>query len=1112
MIGGLDELKSSLNNTINSTQNNKLKSNIDGSIKTINTLKKAMNFGAIYIGLRKGLSIAKDIGTEYVDMIETNNLFEVSLGKVVDQYGNLDKVQSQYYTQGIKFQNEMNEKLATNKKELMEYQSMYFSMFNSQLGTENKDKSYFMSEQLTKAGYDIASLYNLSVSDAMNKIKSGIAGQVESLRTIGIDVSESSLTKVLNDVGIDRSVQKLSYAEKEVARYIAIVEQAKQAQGDFAKTFEQPANQIKVFQNQLAELKQVAGSFIINTFGNILVYVNAIIMALKEILKSFANLFGYDLNTGGADLSTATGIDDLDKGLGSATKKAKELKKQLMGFDEINNIDPASKTSGSGSSGIATGVDDKLLNALKEWDNKMSSISGKAQEIRDKMLDWLGFTRDVNGNLKWAWKDMSSIAKVVSIIAGIIGGIYIIGKITKLVNWLKSLVTILKTGKGATTTFGMGLQTIGKASNSVKKFLGNLVTTTKLGIEQFKIFRKSGDSVTTALGKTGNAIWGLIPKWVKLTGGIAGTVASTVEAYKASKDLAEGTTTSEKAVLKLSGAMGGAAASGIMLSSAIGGALGAVAGLASPALAGYAAMIAYTFTLNDTISTTKNSIKTLSEEVETLKNKYDESIKSILSKRDASLHELETIKELRQELLELVDSNGKVIEGKETLAKYILGELSEALGEDFQLTGNQISVNGELIKSYDELASSIDEYISQQEKKIRAEAYEEIYKETLKQKIELQKKYNEAYEDYFNALNDVQKATFDAKNSTSALERAQASWNKTVAEGNLKQAKEQINDLGQELSDVETKLQEAKEGFSDTYNSMNDTVKTTGTEILNTTSSTFNSMRDYVIKYSPQIVDEYDNLGENSENAYTDNIEKIPEETKEVISKSAVEIKRNAPNVVSEASCLASQIEGTLNNIDTTEAGRQAVNGVAQGIDKNKNNNSLWNSIKSLKDVVVNSFKKAFDIHSPSKLMADLAQYIPSGIAEGIEDNTYQAVKSAKDMATKVSDATSANLNIGTFKELGNGIKISTNDFAVDTNQYIDYGAIRGQVQAQSNISMSSNIIQDIVQAIKEGMSESEVNVSIEAKTDEGTIVKKASQGFKDYVMQTGELPFPVPV
>ena len=419
MSGLSDEIGDNAEKSITKTnkvlnENNKQNKKIDFG----DAVKSTVKLGAIFGVLRKGFNTVKDITSASIDMIETTNLFEVQMGKVVDEYGNLDEAQSTYYTKAMAFQDEMNEKLATNKSEMQRYQAMYYGMLNSQLGSKNRDASYMMSESLTKAGYDIASLYNLDVETAMNKLKSGLAGQIESLRQIGIDVSEASLSKVLDQVGIERSVQQLSYAEKEVARYIAICQQAGKAQGDFARTFEQPANQIRVFQNQLLELKQVAGSFIVNAFGGILVYVNAIIMVIKEIIKSLASLFGYNLDVGGSNITASLGdvsdgVSDVGSGLGKATKQAKEFKKQLMGFDEINNIEPPTQSAGGGSSGggggISGGIDDKLLNSLKEWDNMMSKISGKAQEIRDKILDWLGVTDGSYDNLKRIWEIIQTI-------------------------------------------------------------------------------------------------------------------------------------------------------------------------------------------------------------------------------------------------------------------------------------------------------------------------------------------------------------------------------------------------------------------------------------------------------------------------------------------------------------------------------------------------------------------------------------------------------------------------------------------------------------------------------------------------------------------------------
>ena len=277
---------------------------------------------------------------------------------------------------------------------------------------------------------------------------SGLAGQVESLRQIGIDVSESSLETILNQLGIDRSVQELSYAEKEVARYIAIMQQGAQAQGDFARTMDNSANQLRIFKNQITELKQVAGSFIVNTFGNILVHVNAIIMVVKEILKSFATLFGYDLESGGTDLSESSGIGDLNTGLDSAVGTAKELKKQLMGFDEINNITPQTNSGSGGGSGSSMGIDDKLLDALTEWDNQMDSISGKAQKIRDNMLEWLGFHRTDEGG--WELNEgLTNFEKILDVVKAI--GIAILS--WKVSSAIANLFKNLKIFKG--NAFGM---------------------------------------------------------------------------------------------------------------------------------------------------------------------------------------------------------------------------------------------------------------------------------------------------------------------------------------------------------------------------------------------------------------------------------------------------------------------------------------------------------------------------------------------------------------------------------------------------------------------------------------------------------------------------------
>lgn len=931
----------------------------------MNALKKSLGLGAIYVGLRKTANIVKDVAQANIDMIETNNLFEVSMGKVVDQYGNLDEEASKYYTKAMNFQNEMNEKLATNKSELQQYQAMYYSMFKGQ-GID-KNNSYTMSESLTKAGYDIASLYNLSVEDAMNKIKSGIAGQVESLRTIGIDVSESALTKVIRNAGIDdRSVQQLSYAEKEVARYIAILNQAGQAQGDFAKTFESPANQLRVFQNQLIELKQVAGSFIVNAFGGIIVWANAIIMAIKEIIKSIASLFGYDLNSGGSsNLADSVGISDLNSGLGSATKKAKELKKQLMGFDEINNIDPASTSGSSGSGGVATGIDDKLLNSLKEWDNKMSSISGKAQEIRDKMLEWLGFERNDDGT--WKLKEGYTNIKKIRDIAIAIG--------TAILGWKLA-------------GFILDLKDAIKKAGSLSELVKGLKT--KAGL---------------AIGITSLYFY--------------------LEGYVGIKN---GKVTSETVIKSIAGALGVGVASAIM-------------GLSIP--------------LSATIS------------------------------------------------LGLIGITFQAI-GEQTTAGSLTKLVREELGIDkdgtLQIIVNQFAFTVEAFKFL---------------------GLEDLIKKAIKNII-------------YSIADFVEKIPIIGENLSAAIRAGVTATEKDTTEhiensvnSSIKTAQDSINTTS-ETSGMQTMLK-YKQGISNQQTNLNNAVKDAQNNSLVNARETVNSTSQAsgmqaMLNYKQGI------------SSKQGDIDKV---TKDTQNNSLVKAR------------------GTINNTSET-SGRQMGNSIARGISSQQTNvdnatsrvgNSantkfrtslgsadssarnfllgfsrvlssggisgpvgIFSSIATLTGKIIARFNSGLGNHSPSKKTRQSALFFAQGFTNQIKKSSLEMISQAGNLATDLTNNFSNNIGIvDTMKELNQGIKVNTKDMAIDTTQYVNYGAISGQIQAQSKISIG-NISDRIYNAVVSGMEKARVQVDINAKTDEGVIVEKASEGFRDIVNRTGELPFPVPV
>ncbi len=458
-VQGINQLKSgiaSLKAQIDSFSKNNGLSNFNKQAKqstsVINALKKTIDFSAIYLGARQVLNTLTEMTNASVDYTETANLFSVSFGQGLEGL-------NQYYEQALDFQERLEEKLGVNIEESMRYQALFNSMTKSMGLSANY--AYTLSENMTKLGYDLASLYNIDTESAMTKLRAGLAGQTEPLRELGLDITEQSLKPVAESLGITESIRNMSQAEKAVLRYIAVLRQAQIAQGDFARTMDSPANQLRIFNAQIIAFKRNMGNLWQGILGNILPYINAVMMVINELLKMVASLFGFEVSSQPVNISASIGADDLSSDLGDATKKAKELKAQLMGFDEINNITlDNDSSSGSGSSGGGTGgIDQRLLDALKGYDNLMDSVSNKAADIRDKMLEWLGFERDDNGTwrLKEGLTNFEKILDVVKLIGVAIGTWKISSAIT---NLLKNL-GILKGKQNFQLAFGLTLTLTG---------------------------------------------------------------------------------------------------------------------------------------------------------------------------------------------------------------------------------------------------------------------------------------------------------------------------------------------------------------------------------------------------------------------------------------------------------------------------------------------------------------------------------------------------------------------------------------------------------------------------------------------------------------------------
>lgn len=250
------------------------------------------------------------------------------------------------------------------------------------------DKAYVLSKNLTQLGYDLASLKNIPVAESFTKIQAAISGELEPIRRLGVDISNARLQQELLNLGYSQSVSTLSQADKAVLRYIAIMKQTTDAQGDFARTLSSPANMIRILQAQLNSLARAVGSLLYPALKSILPPLIAAVELVKELVTGIASLMGVKVEF--PDFSSASdavgGVTDaMDNTTKATGKAAKAFKNYIMGFDELNVIQ---KDKGSsGGSGSGAGAAGNILGDvdLSGYDMFKNYVGSSVDEIKAKL-------------------------------------------------------------------------------------------------------------------------------------------------------------------------------------------------------------------------------------------------------------------------------------------------------------------------------------------------------------------------------------------------------------------------------------------------------------------------------------------------------------------------------------------------------------------------------------------------------------------------------------------------------------------------------------------------------------------------------------------------------
>lgn len=336
-----------------------------------------------------GLGVGEWLGnlsTSAMDFVENMNLFKVAMGDSVEE--------------GQKFVDTMSEMYGLDANSLIRYAGNFYQLSDAiNMPTEAASK---LSLGLTKATVDIASLFNYDFDEVFNSLSSGMQGMTKAVRKFGMDVRVVTLQAKAMELGIYEDVDSMSEADRQALRYIVMMEQAANANSDFARTIEAPANQLRIFKEQTMALGRAIGNFFLAPLQRALQYINGFVMALRSVISFIGSLAGV-ITDFSADVDLS-GASNQVSGLGAAADDAaKSVKGMLAPFDELNVLSQSSSSSGGGGLGSSELLNPKLAEAIASMDTNLNKVKMRAQEVREAILSFWGFDYNMDeGILGWS--------------------------------------------------------------------------------------------------------------------------------------------------------------------------------------------------------------------------------------------------------------------------------------------------------------------------------------------------------------------------------------------------------------------------------------------------------------------------------------------------------------------------------------------------------------------------------------------------------------------------------------------------------------------------------------------------------------------------------------
>lgn len=451
----------SLNATNKQTQANyKLNKSYGGLFGNLS--RTAARFWTLYYTVSRVAGVFGDWFNESNEYIESLNLFNVSLGDAADE--------------ALRYAENVSDAMGIDVAEWITNQGAFTRMATG-FGIIS-DQAELMGQNLTQLAYDMSSFFNTDVETAMQKLQSGMSGQIKGLKAWGYNLSVAALQETAHSLGIEQKVRTTTEAQKAQLRYITLIQKSNGIMGDMAKTILSPSNSLRVLKAQIVQLERALGNIVSVLATRFVPWVMAAVELLTEFAETLAEMWGFEvMEFPDVDLDLGAEVEEeVDQAEGAI----KELKRQLMGFDELNILknkdDDESKTP-SYDLGIDLPSYDFMQGLegldLEKYKEKLKEIFEIAKYIGIAFMGWkIGsglFTGLTNISKLLAQIDASKLAKSLSVAAGsalvLSGALVEIQGVTDALKNGFDLSNILETLGGSAAIVGGGAL-IGKALGS----------------------------------------------------------------------------------------------------------------------------------------------------------------------------------------------------------------------------------------------------------------------------------------------------------------------------------------------------------------------------------------------------------------------------------------------------------------------------------------------------------------------------------------------------------------------------------------------------------------------------------------------------------------------